>query len=170
MECPLVPRQRAIFFDPGDQSGATIGHCCTIVEVDPDSRQRHPEGPFHWQVLVYFPHLLQYLEVEGGHLLPLDERDDSQLPSFDPPPLELSFVADAGDHERINGKYRKGSWYWRDFVFSKADQPLPTWQLHGNVHGSRFDLGEVVYFVPRTERLNRDYVEQAMRDILVGGR
>lgn len=168
MNFPFAPGRRAIFFDPANVDGATIGVHCTIAEIDPAGLRLHPNESYFWRVLVYFPHRQEFLEVEAQHLLTLGVPDDSPLPPRVPPNLELQVVADAEDHERITGKYRKGCWYWRDFEFAKADQPLPTWQLRSYVRGSRFDLAEVVYFVPRTDCLNRDYVVRAMRDIFTG--
>ena len=168
---PIAPRQRAIFFDPGDHHGETVGHHCTIVEVDPVSQQNHPYEPNAWRVFAYFAHLKLFKEVDARDLIALAERDESELPLRPPSQLELQFVADGDDEDReqIHGKYRKGRWYWQNFVFTKVDQPLPTWQLRGPVRGNQVDLGEVIYSVPLTERLNGRYVQQAMKEIFARG-
>jgi hypothetical protein len=73
-------RQRAVLLANDELSGAKIGERCTIVDIDPSSRRRHPSQADWWLVRVYVPGRQQYCEVRARDLLGLQERDDSPLP------------------------------------------------------------------------------------------
>lgn len=81
MDCrSFFQRQRAILFAPLSGSSATIGQKCTIIDIDPDSKLRHPHDATHWRVRIFLPHVPEYREVYARDLLGLQERDDSPLP------------------------------------------------------------------------------------------
>ena len=151
----LFERQRVVLFEDDVHSGATIGHYCTIVEIDPYCRREFPHNPDYWLVRIYLPHRLEYREVRAGLLLGTQERDDSPLP-----PrvflLEIACTPPAEDNDRLAGQYRIRQ-RWRDFVFEKRDQPVATYEL--------YELGRLCYYVPAQERLDEAYVQRALEDL-----
>lgn len=164
----LFQRQRAILFETNAASGATIGHYCTIVGIDPHSRLKYPDDPGQWLVRVFLPHQQEYAEVPARDLMGMEERDDEPLP---PPALELeiSFLqATDGDNEQMTGQYRVGRQRWQDFVFEKREQPVATYELRSQTLENQLNFGELFYFVPRHECLDREFVRTAIAELFGG--
>jgi hypothetical protein len=159
----LFKRQRAILFEDDVHSGATIGHYCTVVEIHPYSKWKHPDDPDRWWVRIFMPHLNEYREVRAGKLLGMQERDDSPLPPrrFQ---LEVDCQMISDDHARIEGQYRFGG-RWERFIFEKRPQSVATYDLYGQVEGANLKVGRLLYYVPNEHHLDRSYVRQALTEI-----
>lgn len=159
----FFPRQRAILFADDETSGATIGHFCTVVEIDPDSRREYPHSPDDWLVGIYLPHRQEFREVRAAALLGTQERDDSPLPPFGFQ-LEIYCELVTDDNARIEGRYRLRR-RWEPFIFEKRPQPVATYDLFGEVEGADLKMGRLLYYVPNEDRLDQAYVWRALTEL-----
>jgi hypothetical protein len=108
--------------------------------------------------------------VAAYDLFVTGEHDSSELP---PDPhsqsavFELQFDrAVADDNARVEGGFRRAGGRWSRFVFVKAPQPRPEYQLHMPVFGQQTGAGSLLYHVPQADRLDRRYVLPALAEIV----
>ncbi|WP_425618269.1 hypothetical protein NA78x_001972 [Anatilimnocola sp. NA78] len=150
----FTPRQRAVLFEADFQSGATIGHYCTVIEILADPRF----------AVVYLAHRDAYQQVAVEDLLPIAERDSADFPLLGKI-FEILFHTDRCSERALVGEYQIGSAAWQKFCFQSCSQPTATYQLNAPVAGNRMMYGELTYRVPESIILDRNYVRRAFADL-----
>ena len=133
-----------------------------VTEVDEASVQKYTFRPDRWKYVVYFPRLGCYHAIRARHLLAIDGPDSTERSVF-----EVCF--DSGptsDNLVIAGRYRvPGRRKWSSFRFTKTHNRVPSFRLAMPVTRRGVKPCRLLYSVPATERLDRDYVLKALGEI-----
>lgn len=137
---------------------------------------RNPKNPSLWRYRVHLPALGGTLEVSAFDLLVACKYDDriamwsaeaivQQEDAFEP--REIEFLSPlANDNDELYGKYRFGMTERGMFYFRKRDVSQPSFQLRMRGQILQRSRVRIYYEVPAHERLDREYVMNALATIV----
>jgi hypothetical protein len=172
----IPPGSRVAVFLGDSSSQATIGYHGTLLGICPGVMGRNPRSPRSWQYYVELPTLGRVIEVAAVDLLVACDHEgrtvmvaaDSLVRQEDAfEPREVQFFSPVeDDNEELYGRYRFGMSERGAFYFKKRDQRLPAFQLR--LRGQLFHRSRVriYYDVPSHERLDREFVMNALADVI----
>jgi hypothetical protein len=167
---PYEPCQRGMIFNDDCATGDTLGYHCTIIRVHSSSVCQHPDAPEKWIYRVFVPHFDKQMDVAANDLFVMGGVDSSKVPlepDSNRPPCDLRFYSHvAQDNELIEGAVRLPGRDWVCFFFRKRDQQFPDYQLRLPVDDNPSGFGNLFYNVPKSRRLDRQFVLGALADIV----
>jgi hypothetical protein len=162
-QSPFEPRQHVIICLDDPESGGTLGYYGTIVRVLGRSKTEYPDQPDLWHYRVSIPAQNRKVNVPSCMLLATGILDPCEFADLDG---KIAFdERPHSDNHELSGSYRLPARGVTYFTFRKSAAPVATYQLAMQMDSDPPE-SILVYHVPQKAKLNREYVRQAIFDLL----